>query len=63
MGRRSLGALFFDREAEGIWPVNIGKCPDRPRAQSFQIEPIGAPGSWQSMVFPENRFPFFPIML
>jgi hypothetical protein len=31
--------------------------------QSFQIEPIGVPRFWWSMIFSEKRFPLFRIML
>jgi hypothetical protein len=32
-------------------------------APSFQIETIGAPTFWWSMIFSENRYPLFRIML
>jgi hypothetical protein len=34
-----------------------------PRAQSLQIESIGALTFWWSMIFSENRLPLFRIML
>jgi hypothetical protein len=33
------------------------------RAPSLQVEPIAALGGWWSMIFSENRFPLFRIML
>jgi muconolactone delta-isomerase len=39
------------------------KLRSRSRAQSFQIESTGALTFWWRMVFSENQFPLFQIML
>jgi len=46
--------------APKVW---IGRKRTRLRAQPFQIESTVALTFWWSMIFSENRFPLFLIML